>query len=213
MLERSAAEPAKFEHRRVVGNLITLFIAGADTTSVTMTWMLYRLAKDMALQRDLAAEVAPLDIDALSMEELLRSLPRLHSFFYECLRMHNPAPAFDFQNAEDVTLAGHTYAPDASRIFLVMTGHISQAAEAEELGVGPAPGEFNARRWLEPDGSVRSPPPDVVMPFGQGMRLCPGKDLATLTLTLTLTLNLRLPLTLTLTRQGPRLAREPRVRR
>jgi cytochrome P450 len=40
--------------------------------------------------------------------------------------------------------------------------------------VGLEPGKFDARRWLESDGSVRSPPPDVVMPFGHGMRLCPG---------------------------------------
>lgn len=59
MLERSAAEPTKFEYRRVVGNLITLFIAGADTSSATMTWMVYRLAKDKELQRELAAEASP----------------------------------------------------------------------------------------------------------------------------------------------------------
>ena len=180
MLERSAAEPTKFEYRRVVGNLITLFIAGADTSSVTMTWMVYRLAKDKELQRELAAEVSPLNLAVMNMQELLDSLPRLRSFYYECLRVHSPTPCLDFENAEDVTLAGQTYAPDRSRTFLVMTKYISQAAEAEELGVGPEPGKFEPRRWLEPDGSIRLPPADVVMPFGHGARLCPGKDLAML---------------------------------
>ena len=71
MLERSAAEPAKFDHHRVVDNLITLFLAGADTTSITMTWMLYHVAKDTALQSELAAEVAPLDVATASHEEVL----------------------------------------------------------------------------------------------------------------------------------------------
>ena len=180
MLERSAAEPAKFEHRRVVGNLITLFLAGADTTSITMTWMLYHVAKDAALQAELVAEVSPLDMAAASREGLLCSLPRLRSLFYECLRVHGPAPLLWFQNDEAITLAGRTFAPDPSRVFLLLAGYIGQAAEAEHLGVGPEPGKFDARRWLEPDGSVRSPPPDVVMPFGHGLRLCPGKDLSML---------------------------------
>ena len=85
-----------------------------------------------------------------------------------------------FQNEEAITLAGRTFAPDPSRVFVLLTGYIGQAAEAEHLGVGPEPGKFDARRWLEPDGSVRSPPPDVVMPFGHGLRLCPGKDLSML---------------------------------
>ena len=136
--------------------------------------MLLHLAKDAQLQLEAAAEAAAVEVDAASQDELLLRLPLLRSLFYEWLRMHGPAPFILLQAAEDVTFMGETFPPDPSVLFLLHTGHIGQTGS-----VGPDPGRFIARRWLEPDGSVRPLPPEV-MPFGHGVRMCPGKDLPVL---------------------------------
>lgn len=36
------------------------------------------------------------------------------------------------------------------------------------------------RRWIHPDGSARTPPPGAFLPFGHGVRVCPGSELAQL---------------------------------
>jgi hypothetical protein len=67
--------------------------------------------------------------------QMLRSLPRLRSLFYECLRVHGPAPFLLFENTEDIMLAGQTFTPDPSRVFILLTGYIGQAQSPRILNL------------------------------------------------------------------------------
>ena len=73
--------------RDEAGNLI---VAGSDTTAVTLTYLVYAVLKDPALQVRVEAEVAMLG-DQLDMTEL-ESAPLLNSVIEETLRLYGAAP-------------------------------------------------------------------------------------------------------------------------
>lgn len=73
--------------REEAGNLI---IAGSDTTAVTLTYLVWAVLKDPALQARLEEEVAGLG-DQLDMTELEKA-PLLNSVIEETLRLYGAAP-------------------------------------------------------------------------------------------------------------------------
>jgi cytochrome P450 len=73
--------------RTEAGNLI---IAGSDTTAVTLTYLVWAVLKDPALQRELEDEVALLSSD-LGSEELKNAF-LLNSVIEEALRVYGAAP-------------------------------------------------------------------------------------------------------------------------
>jgi len=74
------AQTSYLQHDRLVGNILTLFIAGTDTMGKTLTDALYLLAKDPALQKQLQSEVDGLDLEQCTMDDLFEKVPRLKSF-------------------------------------------------------------------------------------------------------------------------------------
>jgi len=166
--------------------MLTVFLAGTDTTSVALSWMFYVLSTDAALQAECAAEALRLDLDAASEAHIMSALPALRSLFFECVRFHGAAPYLFFelgrlQPGEAVTLAGRrlTHA-DGDFTIVALTGFAGKTERAGELGVGSRPHEFDARRWRTVDGQVRTPADDVIFMFGSGARVCPGRDVAQL---------------------------------
>lgn len=74
--------------RAEAGNLI---IAGSDTTAVTLTYLVWAVLKQPALQRELEAEISGLS-NALRLEELINDAPLLNSVIEETLRLYGAAP-------------------------------------------------------------------------------------------------------------------------
>lgn len=73
--------------REEAGNLI---VAGSDTTAVTLTYLVWAVLKDPALQARLEKEVAGFS-DQLDMTEL-ENAPLLNSVIEETLRLYGAAP-------------------------------------------------------------------------------------------------------------------------
>lgn len=73
--------------RLEAGNLI---VAGSDTTAVTLTYLIWAVLKDPALQRDIEAEVGKLS-PALELDEL-KNAALLNSAIEEALRLYGAAP-------------------------------------------------------------------------------------------------------------------------
>ena len=178
---------------RLIGNLITMFIAGTETSAVTMNVCLYQIAIDnTGLQEELAAESCALpdlkeDID---MEVLNEKLPRLRSLMYEVLRIKGPSPFLEVENKVSVEIDGKVQPPNTKMFMLLQ--YIS-TLESSEVGKrtprGPRnspPSDFCPRRWLlsnpegsnEPVSAIKPTFKTGFRPFGSGMRVCPGKDFA-----------------------------------
>ena len=177
-------------HKRLTGNLMTMFAAGSETTHVTMCSALHTIAIDKTgLQEELAAEALAMgDLEAAGLDEITDSLLRLRSLVYETLRIRGPTPFLGVENTEPLELVPGTVLPPHTNFFVpwryISTLDNADPSRLTPLGPNNTPrADFDARRWLTeaPDkGLVVNRPSHKTgfRPFGEGMRVCPGRELA-----------------------------------
>ena len=177
-------------HKRLIGNLMTMFAAGSETTHVTMCSALHTIANDTTgLQEELAAEaLAMKDLESAGLDEITDSLPRLRSLMYETLRIRGPTPFLGVENTEPFELLPGTVLPPGTNFFVPWRyiSTLDNADPSRSTPLGPnntSRAEFDSRRWLTktPDEGLAVNRPSHTTgfrPFGQGLRVCPGRELA-----------------------------------
>lgn len=143
--------------------LITLLVAGHETTATALTWAAERIARHPELQDRLAAEA--LD----GRHELLEATVR------ETLRARPVLPIFMRETLVPVTVGGREY-PAGTRVGVAAIG-LHRRPE-----LYPQPDEFRPERFLG-DGA---PGTYEWMPFGGGVRRCLGASFALLEMRLVL---------------------------
>lgn len=137
--------------------LITLLVAGHETTATALTWAVERISRHPELQERLAVEA--LDgrhelLDA-TVRETLRARPVLPIFMREALR--------------PVTIGPYTY-PVGTRLGVASIGLHRRA------DLYPEPEAFRPERFL----GDKAPGTYEWMPFGGGVRRCLGASFALL---------------------------------
>jgi cytochrome P450 len=159
----------------VAGNVLTMLLAGEDTTANTLAWMIYLLSRHPEAMRRARDEVhAVIGAQALPKQyEQLSALPFVEACAHETMRLKPVAPIQIIQAARDSIVAGIRI-PAAHLVMLLMR------PAATDEGYFPNPQAFDPARWLadEAPGRVASSAKRVAMPFGAGPRLCPGRYLA-----------------------------------
>lgn len=152
----------------VAGNVLTMLLAGEDTTANTLAWMIYLLHRHpQALARARTeAEQAQLH----SYEEISR-LPFIDACINETMRLKPVAPIIMLQPTRDTEIAGVQLLRKTLVMCLMRAGATDERRFADARAFDPA-------RWLS--GAQASSPKRVSMPFGAGPRLCPGRYLAIL---------------------------------
>lgn len=160
----------------VAGNVLTLLLAGEDTTANTLAWLLYLLHHHpQALQRatDEVQRLAP-DTAAFTPEQM-DSLVYLDACISETMRLKPVAPFLVLEALRDTTV-GDVAVPQGTLVWCVMR---HDSLSTQHL---PDPCSFKPERWLgegDPAQAATSPK-RVSMPFGAGPRVCPGRYLALL---------------------------------
>jgi cytochrome P450 len=156
----------------VAGNVLTMLLAGEDTTANTLAWMIYLLHRHpeaLARARD---EVLGKDWHDY---EQMSALPFVDACISETMRLKPVAPIILLQPTRD-TVVGDIEVPEDTILMCLM-----RAGATDERRF-PGALAFDPARWL--DGQIRgasaSSPKRVSMPFGAGPRLCPGRYLAIL---------------------------------
>lgn len=145
--------------------LMTLLLAGHETTATALTSAIYWLHRSNAVLQNLRAELDSLP-DGFQLEAMLR-LPYLSAVCNEALRIHPVAMlTFPRQVSESVQISGYQLEPGD-----VLLGSIYLLHQNEDLY--PNPQEFRPERFLERQFS-----PYEFMPFGAGVRRCVGAALA-----------------------------------
>jgi len=169
MLAAAAREGSGVTERDVAGNVLTMLLAGEDTTSNSLAWLIYLLhAHPAVLQRarDEVLGVAP-DIGALSIEQVDR-LDFIDACAHEALRLKPPAAFIPLEALVD-TVVGDVQIAPGTMVWCVMRG-----GSLDDTWFANA-AQFDPQRWLDDTADKKAS-----MPFGAGPRTCPGRYLALL---------------------------------
>ena len=160
----------------IAGNVLTLLLAGEDTTANTLAWMIHLLHRNPAALKRAQEEVlrvAP-DPAAFSMEQMA-ALDYVEACAHETMRLKPVAPFLAVEALRDSVIAD-IQVPAGTIVWAVMR-HDS-VAERHFANASA----FEPQRWLGETGPVQSASAAkrVSMPFGAGPRVCPGRYLALL---------------------------------
>jgi cytochrome P450 len=135
--------------------IMTLFMAGHETTANTLTWALFLLAQHEDVERRVA--LAARDGDRAYLERVVK----------EVLRIYPPAWIIGRETLRDVTLSDGSQIPAKTTVFMVpLLLHRKPEYFTD-------PERFEPDRWLEGE-----PAPFAYIPFGGGARRCIGDEFA-----------------------------------
>ncbi|CAI0406973.1 unnamed protein product [Linum tenue] len=149
-----------------------VIIAAADTTSVTLTWMLSNLLNNRrtmaALKQEMDEKVGK---DRIVQDSDLENLTYLHAAIRETLRMHPAGPiSVPRVASEDITIRGF-HVPKGTRFF----ANFWKLHRNPEMF--PEPDEFRPERFYDEEVKVDIYGRDFeYLPFGTGRRSCPGMN-------------------------------------
>jgi len=160
---------AGFDDRGVRDQLVTLFLAGHETTSHAMTWAWWLLGRHPEARQRLHAEVDALPADPDASTEL----PWVDAVVHEALRLYPPAYTLPRVAARDTRLGPWAVAEGTQVVLWLWHAH-------RDPDTFEAPDDFRPQRFLD------TPSPPGFFPFGAGTRMCIGAGFARLELLLLL---------------------------
>lgn len=168
----------------IIANAKVFYLAGTDTTAVTMSWISYYFALYPECLRRVREETKAIlfqSKDPLTYPEVLASIDmnKCKELKYslavvkETLRLAGPAPTLSFETVdESFTLSNGITIEPGDTIWLNQDGiHLDPEVFME-------PEKFLPDRWLTKDIIQLNNLEASFLPFGFGPRICPGMNLA-----------------------------------
>ncbi|KAK6977233.1 cytochrome P450 [Favolaschia claudopus] len=159
----------------VIPETVVHFIAGSETSAMTLTYMLWQLTRSPEVADKLQKELDEAIPDPHNIPDMavLRTLPYLNAFIQEGLRLHGAVPPLlerVVPPGPNFQLMGYTIPPGT----VIGTQSWSVHRDPEAF---PLPEKFDPERWM---AKIDSPCTSAshFMPFGLGTRVCVGQPLA-----------------------------------
>lgn len=184
MLVAADAPDSGIDDAQVAGNVLTMLLAGEDTTANTLAWMiwlLWRHPEALARAREEVDRV--LGDAALPSQEQLAALDFVEACAHETMRLRPVAPLNVMQAMHDTRVGDVA----VSQGMIVMAVMRRDAVSERHL---PNAAAFDPARWLL-DAKQAGAAKRLSMPFGAGPRICPGRYLALMEVKLAAALLLR----------------------
>ncbi|CAN0205555.1 unnamed protein product [Ascophyllum nodosum] len=187
--DSARSDRMKFSDDEILHEVKSLFLAGTDTTSLSLCWAMYYLAKNpatFARCRNEGLKAAPMSRGMASTPEQLKQLVFCAAVFREVVRLRPSGPILFHTCMEDHT-TNKGFKIKKGRGVMVLIRFASISEENFTRGA-----EFIPERWIESErdeallgkgvecdekSNVRHTH-DAFLGFGSGPRVCPGKDLA-----------------------------------
>jgi cytochrome P450 len=159
----------KMDDIQLRDEVITIVLAGYETTTNLLDWTFYALSKNPEVRRNLEDELARVLGDRDVVFEDLASLKYTDAVIKESLRVFPPAWLMVRRAAEDDVLLDRPV-PEGS--LMLMSPYVSH----RRSDFFPDPERFSPDRFLE--GRETTLPKLAYFPFGGGRRTCIGNTFA-----------------------------------
>jgi cytochrome P450 len=159
--------------------IMTLFMAGHETTANALSWTWLLLAQNSEAQQQLHAE---LDTVLSGAPPTLADLPRLpytEMVIKESMRLYPPAWGIGRLAINDIEINGYRI-PARTNVFLM------QWITHRDARFFPDPERFDPERWRDDPVRRGRIPRFAYFPFGGGPRVCVGAGFAMMEATLLL---------------------------
>jgi cytochrome P450 len=158
----AARERGDVDERQIRDEMMTMLLAGHDTTALALTYTWYLLAEHPAVERKLHEEIDDV-VDGRPTLGDVGDLSYTRQVLDEAMRLYPPVYTMFRQTDRDVELAGYDIAAGS----LVM---LPQWAIHRDPRYFDDPETFRPERWADADH-----PTYAYFPFGAGPRSCIGK--------------------------------------
>jgi cytochrome P450 len=169
LLRAQDEDGSRMTDKQLRDEMMTLFLAGHETTAIALSWMWYLLSQHPEAEARLLAELRTVLGDR---SPTVADLPRLRyaeGVVTESMRLYPPAYAIGRENIADCEIGGY---PVPAGTTLLM----SQWVVHRDARWFPEPLAFRPERW---EGDLaRRIPKYAYFPFGGGPRLCVGNNFA-----------------------------------
>jgi cytochrome P450 len=149
--------------------VMTLLLAGHETTAISLSWAWYLLAQHPAAEEKLVAELRHVLKGRSPGVQNLSDLPYTEGVVKEAMRLYPPSWALVRSSVKDCEIGGY-------RVPAGTTVMMSQWVMHRDPRYYDEPERFNPDRWL--NESTRGMPKFAYFPFGGGPRTCIGASFA-----------------------------------
>ncbi|HKD11393.1 MAG TPA: cytochrome P450 [Thermoanaerobaculia bacterium] len=169
LLEARDDEGRPMSDRQLRDELITLFLAGHETTAIALSWTFFLLSRNSAAEKRLLDEIAEVVGDRLPGFGDLPRLSYTDAVVREALRLYPPAYVIGREALADCVIGNYSVPARATIYFSPWVLHRDPRWFDD-------PETFRPERWL--DGSTSRVPRYAYIPFGGGPRVCIGERFA-----------------------------------
>jgi len=159
--------------------VMTLFLAGHETTAIALSWACYLIAQNPEVEAKLAEELSTVLAGRVPTPDDLPRLRYTEMVLKETLRLYPAVWGIGRRAIADCELGGYRI-PAGSNIFIL------QWRTQRDARFFPDPERFDPERWREDPVRSGKIPRFAYFPFGGGPRVCVGASFAMMEATLLL---------------------------
>jgi cytochrome P450 len=172
---RDEVDQTGMTDKQLRDEVMTLFLAGHETTANALSWTWFLLAQHPAAEAKLLEELNAVIGGRTPDASDLPKLTYTDAVVKESMRLYPPVYAFSRRVLADATIGGY-HVPAGSAVIM------SQWVLHRDPRWWDEPDQFRPQRWL--DGQAKPRPDYAYFPFGAGPRGCIGNLFAMLEATL-----------------------------
>ncbi len=166
LLQAEHSDGTPMSDAEIRDELMTMLVAGHETTATALSWALYRIALHEDVRRRLLAEIDEIFPDGVVDPDRILELDYLTAVAKETLRIHPVVPGVGRVLKAPRTVAGWDLPAETVVGCSILLAHFDPA-------IWPEPNRFEPERFL---GKRISP--YRYFPFGGGIRRCIGEAFA-----------------------------------
>lgn len=164
-----ASEHAGMSRRQLRDELVTLFLAGHETTSHALSWTWHLLSLHPEVEQKLQAELTSVLGERRADWSNLELLPYAEQVLSESMRLFPPAYVLARVANADATIGGYSVSKGSDVVMWIYHTH-------RDARWFPEPERFEPERFSP--ARRKQIPQGAYVPFGAGTRTCIGKQFA-----------------------------------